>query len=65
MKNAVIRPFFEELSRGITLAPVIPIKSVRTEIKKAKIGVTKVVVVDKTVPTFIQPIFKPKKHEMF
>ena len=64
MKNAVIRPFFEEPSRGIKLAPVIPIKSVRTEIKNAKVGVTKVVV-DKTVPTFIQPIFKPRKHEMF
>ena len=64
MKNAVIRPFFEEPSQGTTLAPVIPIRSVRTEIKNLKVGGTKVVV-DKTVPTFTQPIFKPKKHDMF
>ena len=64
MKNAVIRPFYEEPSRNTAIAPVIPIKSVRTESKKEKIGNASVVH-DRTVPTFTQPVFKPKRHDMF
>ena len=65
MENAVIRPFFEEPSRNVTIAPVIPIKSVRTEGKKEKIGHASSVMKDRTIPTFTQPVFKPKRHDMF
>ena len=65
MKNAVLRPFFEEppVDESV-LAPVISIKSVRVEGKKVKPGSVKTAP-DKTVPAFTEPVFKPKKHDMF
>ena len=64
MKNAVVRPFFEEPSRDAVLAPVIPIKSVKIKAKKAKIEPVETAAV-KTVPAFTEPVFKPKRHDMF
>lgn len=64
MKNAVLRPFFETPSGETTLAPVIPIKSVRVEVKKVK-PVSVKTAPEKTVPAFTDPVFKPKKHDMF
>ncbi|MCW3117619.1 MAG: hypothetical protein JWM28_1701 [Chitinophagaceae bacterium] len=64
MKNAVLRPLFEEPSRDAILAPVISIKSVRVESSKSKAGSVKTAA-DKTVPAFTGPVFKPKKHDMF
>lgn len=65
MKNAVLRPFFEEPSRvDAVLAPVIPIKSVRVVSKKSK-PVSVKTATDKTAPAFTEPVFKPKKHDMF
>ena len=64
MKNATLRPFYGTPSGDALLAPVIPIKSVRVESKKAK-PVSAKTGPDKTVPAFTEPVFKPKKHDMF
>ena len=64
MKNAVLRPLFEEPPSEAVLAPVIPIKSVRIDVEKLKLVSVKTAP-DKTVPAFTEPVFKPKKHDMF
>jgi hypothetical protein len=63
MKNAATRPFHKEPS-DVLLAPVIPIKSARAESKTIRIVSVKTEP-DKTVPAFTEPVFKPKRHDMF
>ena len=64
MKNAILRPFFGEPREEAVLAPVIPIKSVRTGGKKVK-PVSVKTATDKAVPAFTEPVFRPKKHDLF
>ncbi len=63
MNNAASRKLYEKPEEEITLAPVIPIKSVMGEIKKAK-DVSVKAGLRKSVPDFTEAVFKPKKHDM-
>ena len=64
MNNVATRRLYEEKSEEETsLAPVIPIQSVKDEIKKVK-PVSVKPVLKKSVPDFTEPVFKPKKHNM-
>ncbi|MEJ0105746.1 MAG: hypothetical protein WDO19_25710 [Bacteroidota bacterium] len=63
MNNAASRKLYEKPEEEITLAPVIPIKSVMGEIKKAK-DVSVKPGLRKSVPDFTEAVFKPKKHDM-
>jgi hypothetical protein len=65
MNNAATRRLYEEKpEEESSLAPVIPIKSVKTEIKKVK-PVSVKPAVKKSVPDFTDAVIKPKKHDMF
>jgi hypothetical protein len=66
MENAVLRPFFEEPTADVVLAPVIPMESIRVKVvnRKQKSAPVKAVP-DKPVPAFTGPVFKPKKHDLF
>ena len=63
MNNAAPRKLYDEIPADeIALAPVIPIKSVKEEIKKTRPVPVKNEA--KNVPDFTEPVFKPKKHNM-
>ena len=65
MNNVATIRLYEEKSDGDPpLAPVIPIKSLKDENKKGK-PVSVKTVLRKSVPDFTEPVFKPKKHDMF
>jgi hypothetical protein len=66
MNNAAPRRLYEEGAEDeVSLAPVIPIKSVKEkdESKKAKPASVKTGL-KKSVPDFTEPVFKPRKHDM-
>jgi hypothetical protein len=64
MNNVASRRLYEEKpEEEITLAPVIPLKSVMGEIKKTK-DVSVKPGLRKSVPDFTEPVFRPKKHNM-
>lgn len=66
MNNAAPRRFYdEEAVEESTLAPVIPLKSVKEkdETKKVKPAPVKTGS-NKTVPDFTDAVIKPKKHDM-
>lgn len=64
MNNAAPRKLYDETPVDqISLAPVIPIKSVKEEMKKTK-PVSVKPGVTKSTPDFTEPVFKPKKHNM-
>ena len=66
MNNAAPRRLYEEgAGDEPSLAPVIPLKSVKEkdETTKAKPASVKMGL-KKSVPDFTEPVFKPRKHEM-
>jgi hypothetical protein len=66
MNNVAPRRLYDEDAGDIpSLAPVIPIKSVKEkeEAKKASPASVKTGL-KKTVPDFTEPVFKPRKHDM-
>jgi hypothetical protein len=64
MNNVAPRRLYEEKpDEEIKLAPVIPLKSVKDVVKKTK-NVSVKTGLRKSVPDFIEPVFKPKKHDM-
>jgi hypothetical protein len=64
MNNAAPFKLYDEIpAEEISLAPVIPIKSAKEEIKKTSSGVLKPAS-KKRLPDFTEPVFKPKKHNM-
>jgi hypothetical protein len=64
MNNAAPRKLYDEMPVDeISLAPVIPIKSVKDETKKVK-PVSVKAGLKKSAPDFTEPVFKPKKHNL-
>jgi hypothetical protein len=64
MNNAASRQLYEETPADqISLAPVIPITSVKEEKKKTNAQAVKAGS-KQPVPHFTEPVFKPKKHNM-
>ena len=64
MNNAAPRKLYDEIPADeISLAPVIPIKSVKEETKMTKPVAVKAAV-KKATPDFTDPVFRPKKHNM-
>jgi len=64
MNNVASRRLYEEKpEEETTLAPVIPLKSVMGEIKRAE-DVSVKPGLRKSVTDFTEPVFRPKKHNM-
>ena len=64
MNNSASRRLYEEVPVEKALAPVIPLKPVKAEVKK-QTPVSVKPGLSKSVPDFTAAVFKPKKHDMF
>jgi len=66
MNNAAQWKLYDEIPPAdeSSLAPVIPIKSVKEETKNAKPVSSLKKELKKAVPDFTEPVFRPRKHNM-